>query len=367
MRGRDDCSEGLFSYVRLEERVPADHPLRAIRALADEALASLNERFEGLYSSMGRPSIPPEMQLRATLLQAFFSVRSERMLMEQINYNLLFRWFVGLPMDAEVWHPTVFTHNRDRLLEAEVAGEFLAALLALPQVKKLLSSEHFSVDGTLIDAWASMKSFRPKDGSGEPPAPGRNGERNFHKEKRSNKTHASTSDPDARLYRKAAGRESRLCFMGHVLMENRNGLAVDAALTHATGTAEREAALAMLDRRKRSARITVGADKAYDVAAFVEDLRERNVTPHITINGAVSKRGVVRKTAIDGRTTRHPGYGISQTVRKRIEEVFGWIKAQARLDQVKVRGCAKARATFTFAVTAYNLIRIPKLLEEIPA
>lgn len=364
MRGRDDRSEGLFSYVRLEERIPADHPLRPIRALADETLVSLNKRFEGLYSSMGRPSIPPEMLLRATLLQAFFSVRSERMLMEQIDYNMLFRWFVGLPMDADVWHPTVFTHNRDRLLEAEVAREFLAALLALPQVTKLLSNEHFSVDGTLIDAWASMKSFRPKDGSGEPPAPGRNGERNFHKEKRSNQTHASTTDPDARLYRKADGRESRLCFMGHVLMENRNGLAVEAALTHATGTAEREAALAMVDRRKRKGRITLGADKAYDAATFVEDLREREVTPHVAINGAVSKYGVVRKTAVDGRTTRHAGYGVSQVLRKRIEEVFGWIKAQAGLDQVKVRGRDKAEAVFTFAVAAYNLIRIPKLLRK---
>jgi transposase len=367
MRGRDDRSEGLFSYVGLEERIPADHPLRPIRALADEALGSLNKRFEGLYSSMGRPSIPPEMLLRATLLQAFFSVRSERMLMEQINYNLLFRWFVGLPMDAEVWHPTVFTHNRDRLLEAEVAHEFLAALLALPQVKKLLSSEHFSVDGTLIDAWASMKSFRPKDGSGVPPSPGRNGERNFHKEKRSNETHASTTDPDARLYRKADGRESRLCFMGHVLMENRNGLAVDAALTRATGRAEREAALTMLGRRKSKRRITLGADKAYDVTAFVEDLRQRQVTPHIAVNGAVSKLGAVRRTAVDGRTTRHAGYGLSQICRKRIEEVFGWIKAQAGFAKVKLRGCVKAEAVFTFAVAAYNLIRIPKLLAETPA
>lgn len=362
MRGRDDRSEGFFSYVRLEERIPQDHPLRPIRALADEALASLSGRFEGLYSTMGRPSIAPEMLLRATLLQAFFSVRSERMLMEQINYNLLFRWFVGLPMDAEVWHPTVFTHNRDRLLEAEVAHEFLAALLALPQIKKLLSNEHFSVDGTLIDAWASMKSFRPKDGSGEPPAPGRNGERNFHNEKRSNDTHSSITDPDARLYRKADGRESRLCFMGHVLMENRNALAVDAALTHATGTAEREAALTMVDRRKRTGRITLGADKAYDATGFVEGLREREVTPHIAINGAVSKHGVVRKTAVDSRTTRHEGYRASQILRKRIEEVFGWIKTQAGLAKVKVRGCAKVEAVFTFAVAAYNLIRIPKLL-----
>src|SRR3954466_3449240 len=288
MRGRDDRSEGLFTYVRLEERIPADHPLRPIRLLADEALSSLSRRLDGLYSSMGRPSIPPEMLLRATLLQAFFSVRSERMLVEQINYNLLFRWFVGLPMDAEVWHPTVFTPNRDRLLEAGVAAEFLGAMLALPRVKKLLSSEHFSVDGTLIDAWASMKSFRCKDGSGEPPSPGRNGERNFHKEKRSNEPHASIPDPDARLYRKADGRESRLCFMGHVLMENRHALAVEAALTHATGTAEREAALAMLDRRRPRRRITLGADKAYDVTAFVEDLRQRQVTPHVAIDGGGS-------------------------------------------------------------------------------
>ncbi len=316
---------------------------------------------------MGRPSIAPELLLRATLLQAFFSVRSERMLMEQINYNLLFRWFAGLPMDAEVWHPTVFTHNRDRLMEADVAHEFLAALLALPQVTKLLSNEHFSVDGTLIEAWASMKSFRPKDGSGEPPAPGRNGERNFHNEKRSNDTHASTTDPDVRLYRKADGRESRLCFMGHLLMENRNALAVDAALTHATGTAEREAALAMLDRRNRSGRITLGADKAYDVTAFVEDLRERKVTPHIAVNGSVSKHGVVRKTAVDGRTIRHAGYAISQILRKRIEEAFGWINAQAGFDQVKVRGLAKADVVFTFAVAAYNLIRIPKLLAQTAA
>jgi transposase len=362
MRGRDDRSEGFFSYVRLEERIPKDHPLRPIRVLADEALAALNQRFEGLYSTMGRPSIAPEMLLRAILLQAFFSVRSERMLMEQINYNLLFRWFVGLPMDVEVWHPTVFTHNRDRLLEAEVAHGFLAALLALPQVKKLLSSEHFSVDGTLIDAWVSMKSFRPKDGSGEPPSPGRNGERNFHNEKRSNDTHASITDPDARLYRKADGRESRLCFMGHVLMENRNGLAVGAALTRASGTAEREAALTLLDRRQAARRITLGADKAYDVTAFVEELRTRQVTPHIAIDGRVSKLGVVRKTAVDGRTTRHSGYRASQICRKRIEEVFGWIKTQAGLGKVKLRGCAKVDALFTFTVAAYNLIRLPKLL-----
>jgi transposase len=365
MRGVDDRDEGLFSYVRLEERVPADHPLRAIGTLTDEALAALNERFEALYSQVGRPSIPPEHLLRATLLQAFFSVRSERMLMEQVDYNLLFRWFVGLPMDAPVWHPTVFTKNRDRLLEADVAREFLSALIALPKVKRLMSREHFTVDGTLIDAWASMKSFRRKDGSDEPPSPGRNGERDFRGETRSNATHASTTDPDARLYRKGNGQPSRLCFMGHVLMENRNGLVIDAALTHATGTAEREAALAMLDRQRRRHRITLGADKAYDVTGFVGDLRERKVTPHIAVNGAVSKLGRPRKTAIDGRTTRHSGYEISQRIRKRVEEVFGWTKTQAGYGQVKVRGRPRAEAVFTFAATAYNLLRIPKLLARI--
>ncbi|MCJ2019971.1 IS5 family transposase [Methylobacterium sp. E-065] len=362
MRGREEGSANLFSYVRLEDRVPADHPLRPIRALADEVLAGLNARFEGLYSGLGRPSIPPEMLLRATLLQAFFSVRSERMLMEQIDYNLLFRWFVGLEIDAAVWHPTVFTHNRDRLMATEVARAFLAGLLALKPVKRLLSSDHFSVDGTLIEAWASMKSFRPKDGSGEPPGPGRNGERDFRQEKRSNESHASTTDPDARLYRKAAGQESRLCYLGHALMENRNGLVVDACLTHATGTAEREAALTMLDRRERRHRITLGADKAYDVQAFVGDLRVRRVSPHIAVNGAVSKTGKPRKTALDGRTTRHAGYAVSLRCRKRIEEVFGWIKAQAGFRKVKLRGRAKVEALITFAAAAYNLVRLPKLI-----
>ena len=281
MRGDDGRDEGLFSYIRLEERVPADHPLRAVRTLADEVLAGLSERFEGLYARTGRPSIAPEMLLRATLLQAFFSVRSERLLMEQIDYNLLFRWFVGLEMDARVWHPTVFTHNRERLMAGDVAQAFLAGLMALPQVRRLLSSEHFSVDGTLIDAWASMKSFQPKEDGADPPEGpiGRNVERDFRGEKRSNATHASQTDPDARLYKKADGRESRLCYMGHVLMENRHGLAVDSTLTHATGTAEREATLEMIDRRSSKRRITLGADKAYDVSPFIGALRARNVTP----------------------------------------------------------------------------------------
>ena len=362
MRGSDERSEGLFSYVSCEARVPAGHPLRAIRAIVDEALEVLSPAFEGLYAKVGRPSIAPEKLLRALLLQAFYSVRSERQLVEQLDYNLLFRWFVGLSMDAPVWDVTVFTKNRERLLAGDVAAKFMAAVLSQARVKTLLSDEHFSVDGTLIDAWASMKSFRPKDGSGEPPGPGRNGERSFHGEKRSNETHASTTDPDARLFRKGDGQSSRLAYMGHVLMENRSGLVVDAVLTRASGTAEREAALAMLDARPRARRRTIGADKAFDVAAFVAALRTRRVTPHIAIDGHVRKNGTPRSTAIDARTTRHAGYGVSQRVRKRIEETFGWIKTTAGLRKTRHRGTARVGWMFTLAVSAYNLIRLPKLI-----
>jgi transposase len=357
MRGQDDRSEGFFSYVRLEERIPSDHPLRPIRALADEALGSLNRRFEGLYSTMGRPSIAPEMLLRATLLQAFFSVRSERMLMEQINYNLLFRWFVGLSVDDPVWVPTVFSKNRDRLLEGDIAAAFMDAVLNLARVKVLLSDEHFSVDGTLIQAWASMKSFRRKDGNDQPPAPGRNGERNFHKEKRSNETHASTTDPDARLARKSNGEGAKLAFTGHLLMENRNGLVVDACLTHATGTAEPEAALAMLEALPKAGHKTVGADKAYDTAAFVASSRAAGVTPHVAQN-----INAHRGSNIDGRTTRHAGYRLSQVVRKRIEEANGWIKEVGGMAQTKLRGVKRVEWMFVFKAAAYNLIRLPRLL-----
>jgi hypothetical protein len=270
---------------------------------------------------------------------------------------------VGLGIDDEVWDHSVFSKNRDRLLTTEIAQDFLAALLAEPKVKRLLSHEHFSVDGTLLKAWASMKSFRPRDGSGSPPGGGRNGERDFRAERRSNETHASTTDPDARLYRKGNGQESKLCYMGHALMENRNGLAVLGEVTRATGTAERDAALDLLDRRRTGRRITLGADKAYDVMDFVSALRARDVTPHIAIDGHVTKTGKVRRTAIDTRITRHPGYAISQCCRKRIEEIFGWTKTTGGLVQVKVRGLAKVRAAFTFGLAAYNLIRLPKLLE----
>jgi IS5 family transposase len=296
-------------------------------------------------------------------LQAFFTIRSERQLMEQIDYNLLFRWFVGLPIDDAVWDASTFSKNRDRLLEVDVAREFLAALLSLPKVKRLLSSDHFSVDGTLIEAWASMKSFRPKDDSGSPSEGGRNTDRDFRREKRSNETHTSTTDPDAKLYRKGDGQESRLCYMGHVLMENRRGLAVMGDVTQATGTAERQTALDLIDsHRPGRRRITVGADKGFDVEGFVHDLRERNITLHVAINAHLTKTGKRRKTAIDGRTLRHAGYDISQRYRKRIEEVFGWLKTTGGIAQVKVRGLAKVQAVFTFAILAYNLVRIPKLL-----
>lgn len=370
MRGEDRRSGSLFSYVDIEARVGAEHPLREIREIVNEALSGLNKSFAALYASEGRPSIPPERLLRASLLQMFYSVRSERQLMERLDFDLLFRWFVGLGIDDPVWDATVFSKNRDRLLNTKIAQQFLSALLGLPRVRKLLSREHFTVDGTLLKAWASMKSFRPKDGSGNPPADGRNGERDFRGEKRSNETHASTTDRDARLYRKGNGRESVLCYMGHALMENRHGLAVAGSVTHATGTAEREAALELIKRPgrhsrraiRRASRVTLGGDKGYDVSGFVAELRNQAVTPHIAINGRVSKHGVVRTTAVDGRVTRHPGYAISQVIRKRVEEIFGWDKSIGGLAQVKRRGLPKVKALFTFALAAYNLIRLPKLL-----
>jgi transposase len=362
MRGEDVRSESLFSYLSCEARVPKDHPLRPIQAIVDQALTELSPTFEKLYSDIGRPSIPPEKLLRALLLQAFYSVRSESQLMEQLDYNLLFRWFVGLAIDAPIWDATVYTKNRDRFLEGEIAAKFFQAVLGQPAVRALLSGEHFSVDGTLIEAWASMKSFKPKDEAhGAPPAGdargGRNAERDFHGERRTNETHASTTDADARLYRKGRGKEAKLCHMGHLLMENRNGLIVDALLTEATGTAEREAAAAMLSRQPGRHRATVGADKAYDTAGFVAKLRTLKVTPHV----ARSTSG--RRSAIDGRTTRHPGYAASQRLRKRIEEAFGWIKTVGGLRKTRHRGTARVGWLFTLTATACNLVRLPKLLQ----
>lgn len=356
MRGADEQTGALFSYLSPEALVPKNHPLRPIRRLVNAALAELSPKFDALYACGGRPSIPPEKLLRALLLQAFFGVRSERQLMEQVTYNMLFRWFIGLSMDAPVWDVTVFTKNRDRLLEGDVAVSFLRVAMADPAVGRLLSSEHFSVDGTLIEAWASMKSFRPKDGSDDPPGPGRNAERDFRGEKRSNETHASTTDPDARLYRKANGQPSRLCFMGHLLIENRHGLIVDARTTHATGRAERETAEAMIQAATRGRRATLGSDKAYDAAEHVARLRAIGVTPHVAQNTSG------RRSAIDGRTTRHAGYRISQRLRKRIEEPFGWIKSVAGLRKTRHRGLARVGWTFTLTAAACNLVRLPKLL-----
>lgn len=375
MRGSDVRTEGLFSYVSCEARVPDGHPLRPIRAIVDEALEVLSPEFSKLYSQIGRPSIPPEKLLRALLVQAFYSVRSERQLMEQLDYNLMFRWFVGLSMDAPIWDVTVFTKNRDRLLEGDVAAKFMAAVLGQSRVKALLSEDHFSVDGTLIEAWASMKSFKPKedaegggqDGDGPDagagPASdsalkrnGRNAERDFHGEKRSNDTHASSTDPDARLFKKARGQAARLCHMGHLLMENRHGLIVDTMLTHATGTAEREAALAMLERMNGRHRITLAADKAYDVADFIAKLRALGVTPHVAQNTTN------RRSAIDGRTTRHPGYAVSQRIRKRIEEGFGWMKTYGGMRKTRHVGNPRVAWTFTLTAAACNLVRLPKLL-----
>ena len=357
MRGADHHNERLFSYVRPDSRVPADHPLRAIRKITDAALAQLSDRFDAIYAATGRPSIPPEKLLRALLLQAFYSVRSERQLMEQMNYNLLFRWFVGLSVDEPVWVPTVFSHNRDRLLRGDIAAEFMAAVLSLPDVEVLLSTEHFSADGTQIKAWASMKSFRRRDGSDQDSGPGRNGERDFHGDKRSNETHASTTDPDARLSRKAAGREAKLAYTGHLLMENRNGLVVDARLTQATGTAEPQAACDMISDLPAGGRVTVGADKAYDTAAFVARMRELGVTPHVAQN-----INAHRGSNIDARTTRHAGYAVSQVIRKRIEEANGWIKCVAEMEQTKHRGLARVGWMFQLKAAAYNLVRLPKLI-----
>jgi transposase len=360
MRGEDRRSGSLFSYVDLETRVAADHPLRPIRAMVNDALGELSGALEGLYSHLGRPSIPPERLLRALLLQAFYSIRSERLLMEQLDYNLLYRWFVGLGIDDPVWHPTAFTTNRDRLLAGEVAAGFLAAILNHPQGRTLLSREHFTVDGTLVEAWASLKSFRPRDDQDDPPGSGRNASRDFHGERRTNDSHASTTDADARLFRKGRGKEARLCFMGHVLMENRHGLVVEAELTRAAGFAERLAGIELVAGRAGPRPITVGADRAYDVAGFVMELRQLGATPHVAQNTAG------RRSAIDRRTTRHAGYQRSQRARHRIEEVFAWVKTIAGQGKTKYRGLDRVRWHFTLATAAYNLIRLPKLLGAAP-
>jgi transposase len=351
MRGDDRRQAELFLYGTLEERIPKEHPLRPVRAMTDAALESLSGRFEELYAQTGRPSIAPEKLLRALLLQALYSIRSERMLVEQLEYNLLFRWFVGLGMNDAAWNHATFSKNRERLLAGEIAGEFFACVVEQARALRLLSDEHFTVDGTLIEAWASHKSFRPKDGSGG------DGE-GFRGQRRRNDTHRSTTDPEARLYRKSGGSEARLGYLGHVLIDNRHGLAVDATLTQAHGRAEREAALAMAGRLEGERRRTLGADKGYDTRDFVEGLRELGVTPHVAQNTSG------RSSRIDGRTTRHAGYEQSQRRRKLVEQVFGWMKTTGLLRKVRHRGRETIEWIFTLTAAAYNLVRIRNLMQS---
>jgi transposase len=358
MRGFDNQQSAMFSYLSPEQRVPADHPLRPIREMVDRALKGLSRKFNEIYAGAGRPSIPPEKLLRALLLQVLYTVRSERLLMEQLEYNLLFRWFVGLNMDEAVWVPTVFSKNRDRLLEGDIAERFFDGVLKQAQEADLLSDEHFSVDGTLIEAWASQKSFQRKDRGDEPPAddPG-NPTVDFHGEKRSNETHESTTDADARLARKSGGHEAKLAYCGNVVIENRNGLVVDTALLQCNGTVERDAAMLMAERLDGDDRVTLAADKAYDTKDFVKEMRQMNVTPHVAQNDG--RRG---GSAIDERTTRHDGYKVSQQKRKKIEEVFGWLKTVGSLRKTRHRGVLKVGWVFTFAAAAYNLVRMRNLL-----
>lgn len=357
MRTPDHQQQKMFFYVSTERRIPKSHPLRPVKVMVEECLKALNERFSKMYSSIGRPSIAPERLLKALLLQILYSIRSERALIEHIDYNILFRWFIGLHLDEPVWNHSTFSKNRDRLIESDIAISFLQSVLKKAGEEGLLSHEHFSVDGTLLEAWASLKSFRPKDESASPPEPprsegGRNPEVDFHGERRTNETHASTTDPEALLAKKGKGKEAKLSFTGHVLMENRNGLVVNACVTQAGGTCEREAGVEMLGEIAGEHRVTVGADKGYDSKSFVKECRQMKVTPHVARK---------KDSAIDGRTTRHDGYGVSQRKRKRIEEIFGWLKTVACLRKLRHRGTRKVEWIFTFAAAAYNLVRMRNL------
>lgn len=358
MRGDDRQTGYVFSYLSPEERVPADHPLRAIRRMTDAIFTRLSPQFDRLYSTMGRPSIPPEKLLRALLLQGLYTVRSERLLMEQLQYNLLFRWFVGLSMDDPVWDATTFTKNRDRLLEGDIAAAFFAEVLAEAKTAGLVSDEHFTVDGTLLEAWASQKSFRRRDTPPDTPDDPGNPTVNFRGDARKNDTHHSTTDPDARLYKKSSGSEAKLAYLGHLLMENRHGLIVDALVTAATGTAERDAALLMLGELPDGDRVTVGGDKNYDTRDFVHTSREMGVTPHVAQYPETDRRG----SAIDGRTTRHAGYDVSQRKRKLVEQAFGWMKTVGLLRKLHHRGGPLVEWVFTFHAAAYNLVRLRTLL-----
>jgi transposase len=360
MRGDDDQTGRMFSYISPEARVPADHPLRALRRLTDAIFDRLSPQFDRVYSTMGRPSIPPEKLLRALLLQGLYTVRSERLLMEQLDYNLLFRWFVGLSMDDPVWDATTFTKNRDRLLDGDIAEAFFQEVLVEARTARLLSDDHFTVDGTLLEAWASQKSFRRRDTPADPPAGPGNPSVNFRGEQRRNDTHQSTTDPDARLYKKSSGSEAKLAYVGHLLTENRHGLIVDAKVTAATGTAERDAALTMLGALPDGPRITVAGDKNYDTRACVREMRAMGMTPHIAQYPETTRRG----SAIDGRTTRHAGYAISQRKRKLVEQAFGWLKTVGMHRKLRHRGAPLVNWNFTFAAATYNLVRLRTLLAE---
>ncbi|HEY8130811.1 MAG TPA: IS5 family transposase [Thermoanaerobaculia bacterium] len=360
MRGDDRQTGWMFSYLSPEERVPADHPLRAIRQMTDAIFERLSPRFDRLYSTIGRPSIPPEKLLRALLLQGLYTVRSERLLMEQLQYNLLFRWFVGLSMDEPVWDPTVFTKNRDRLLEGDIATAFFTEVLAEAKAAGLVSDEHFTVDGTLLEAWASQKSFRRRETPRDTPDDPGNPTINFRGEQRKNDTHQSTTDPDARLYKKSTGAEAKLAYLGHLLMENRHGLIVDAMVTAATGTAERDAALTMLGELPEGGRLTVGGDANYDTRDWVRHTRAMGMTPHVTQYPETTHRD----SAIDARTTRHPGYEISQRKRKLVEQAFGWMKTIGLLRKLHHRGGPLVDWIFTFHAAAYNLVRLRRLLAQ---
>lgn len=358
MRGYDSKSEALFAYVTPESFVPKDHPLRAIRNMADEALVGMDKLFDSMYADTGRSSIPPEKLLKAQLLMILYSIRSNRQLVEQIHYNFLFRWFLGMSLEEKVWDHSSFTTNQERLIGSDVAAEFLSRIIAQAKRKHLLSREHFTVDGTLIEAWASVKSFKPKDGEGPSSTGGggRNADADFKGKKLANETHASVTDPEAKLYRKGKNKEAKLCYQGHTLMENRSGLIVGTAVTTATGTGERSAAIQMLKKLPRTTRrITLGADKGYDTKGFVKELRDLNITPH------VAKNDSNRSSAIDGRTTKHPNYGISQRIRKRIEEGFGWMKSIGNLRKTKYRGVDKIGWQLDLHAAAYNLVRMKNL------
>lgn len=356
MRGDDTKTEAMFYYLSPESMIPQEHPIRSIRKMVDQALAELSPEFDKMYSRIGRPSIPPEKLLKGLLLQTLFSIRSVRQLMDQVKYNILFKWFLGLAIDDKVWDHSTFSQNQDRLIDTDIALKFMERIQAQAEKAGLISKEHFSVDGTLIEAWASIKSFRPKTEKTPLPKDTRNDEMDFRGTKLKNDTHESKTDPDCRIYKKSSGSAAKLCYMGHLLMENRNGLIVASSVTHATGTAEREAAEEMVEQVAGRRPVTLGGDKNYDTRDFVQSLRSLKVTPHVAAN--TERRG---GSAIDARTTRHSGYNVSLKFRKRIEEAFGWMKTIGNIRKIKYRGVPKISWHFILTASAYNLVRMRNL------